>query len=124
VAVFPEQRGDDEQRNHRKQNQQSYFPFRGGIGKDTKRGARVLGVNDAKESRDDRDAVVQGKMVCDRPLGGAIESDDEQRDQEMIFTHDPEKLLPSLLAYRVCESHGHASPISLSTALQRSHTVG
>jgi hypothetical protein len=48
-------------------------------------------VDDAKKSRDDRDAVVQGKAVRNRPLGDAIESDDEQGDQEMIFTHDPEK---------------------------------
>jgi hypothetical protein len=53
-------------------------------------------VNDAKEAGDDSNAVVQGKTACDRPFGDAIESDDEQRDQEMIFTHDPEKLLPSL----------------------------
>jgi hypothetical protein len=44
-------------------------------------------VDDAKESRNDRDAVMLGKPVCDRPLGGAIESDDQQRDQEMIFAH-------------------------------------
>ena len=29
-----------------------------------------------------------------------------------------------LIAYRVCEGRVHAPPISLSTALQRSHTVG
>jgi hypothetical protein len=35
--------------------------------------------------------VVQGKPVRDRPLGGAIESDDQQRDQEMIFAHEQKK---------------------------------
>src|SRR5260370_20967430 len=88
MAVFPEQRGYDEQRNHGKQNQQADFPFRGRIRKNAERGAGVFGVDDAKKSGDDRDAVVQGKTVCDRPLCDAIESDDQQRDQEMIFTHE------------------------------------
>ena len=37
-------------------------------------------------------AVVQGKPVRDRPLGDAIESDDQQRDQEMIFAHVQERV--------------------------------
>src|SRR5208337_3306211 len=93
VAVFPEQEGDDQQRNYRKQNQQADFPFGGRIRKNTKRRARVFSVNNAKKSWDDRNAVMQGKAVRDRPLGGTIESDDERRDQKMIFAHDPEKLL-------------------------------
>ena len=90
VAVFPEQRGDDQQRNHGKRNQQADFPFGRRIRKNAKRRARIFGVDDAKKSGNDRNAVVQGKPARDHPLGDAIESDDEQRDQEMIFTHGME----------------------------------
>src|SRR5208337_30789 len=93
MAVFPKQQGYDQQRNDGERNQQSDFPLRGRIRKNTERGARVFGVDNAKKSRNDGNAVVQGKPVRDRPLGGADESDDEQRDQKMIFAHDPKNFL-------------------------------
>ena len=87
MAALPEQRGDDQQRNDGKRNQQADFPLRGGIRKNAKRRTRVLGVDDAKETGNHRDAVVQGDTAGNRPLGDAIESDDRQRDQEMVFAH-------------------------------------
>ena len=97
VAVFPEQQGDDQQRNDGERNQQADFPLRGRIRKNTERGARVFGVDDAKKSGNDGNAVVQGKPARDRPLAGAIESDDEQRDQEMIFAHGQKSMTGKLL---------------------------
>jgi hypothetical protein len=35
---------------------------------------------------------MQGQPVCDRPLGGAIENNDEHRDQEMILAHGQIKI--------------------------------
>src|ERR1019366_2246855 len=97
VAVLPKQQGNDQQRNDGERNQQADFPFGGRIRKNLKRRARVFGVDDAKKSRNDRNAVVQGKPARDRPLAGAIESDDEQRDQEMIFAHEQKSMTGKLL---------------------------
>jgi len=63
-----------------------------------KRRARIFGVDDAKES-ESRNAVVQGKPPRDRDFGDAIESDDEQGDQKMIFAHDRKEFFLYFIAF-------------------------
>ena len=60
----------------------------GRVGIEVAKRARIFGMDNAEKSWNDRNAVMQGKPAGDRPLGDAIESDDGQRDQEMIFAHD------------------------------------
>ena len=80
MAVFLEQGGDNQQRDDRKSNQQTDFPFRRRIGENAERSAWIFGVNDAEKSGNDGNTVVQGKMARDRNLSDSIESDNQQRD--------------------------------------------
>src|ERR1035438_6368931 len=75
--------GNNQQRNHRKPDQQSDLPLRRRIRKNTKRGSRVLGVDDAKKSRNDGDA--------DRKQSAAQSQKTRSAVRPSIATENPQK---------------------------------
>ena len=91
MAVFPEQQRDDEQGDDGKQNQQRDLPLRGRIGKQAEGRPRIFGVDDFEESGNDGNAAVQREAMGDHRFREAVERDDEERDEEVVFPHFVER---------------------------------
>jgi len=87
MAVFPEQHRDDGERDQRKDDEQRDLPLRRRFGEEAESGPGIFGVDDAKKTGDDGDAVVHGQLVLDQPFCVAVEGDDESGDEEEIFAH-------------------------------------
>jgi hypothetical protein len=87
MAVPPQQRRDDDQRNNRKQHQHRDFPLGGRIGEQAERGTAILHMGNAEETGNDLLAIVQRDILCDRPLGGAVEQHHQEGDQEVVPAH-------------------------------------
>jgi hypothetical protein len=80
-VIFPEQNRDQNQRGHRKCNQQARFPGPGRIGEQAESRASILGVGEAKEAGDNLDVTIEWDALRHDVLCPAVKHNHDESNQ-------------------------------------------